>query len=404
MISQIILTSLLISGIAASDSTQLVEPTSKDNAPGCECFLVSGPDPGYFQYHRFWDFRNISSQAVGSNFNPPALIIASENQGGQDTTSAYFNTSEFLADWSIQNTVLSPTAAVPSVNSAQNVYIAKDIDGGNSTYLAIRASRLDSFASSTEVDSNQKNVLHSSMRARMRVIPNFYNTTSPFVDNGIKIASIPGLNNSHPVAPGAVLGLFTFESDTQESDIEILTYDPLTNIRYSNQPDYDAKTDSTVPGASTDAVMPSGDIWTEWHDHRIDWYGGISRWYVDGQLVLQKTLNVPTKPSGLIFNLWSDGGEWSGNMSVGSQVVAGIEYIEMVFNVSGSNPQKRKEQSSCQIGCNVDSIPDVGFPQVLYNVTSSGAQALHDLAQGQTTWALLVVFWSTLAYCGLRII
>lgn len=309
-------------------------------------------------------------------------------------TSAFFNTTSFNNDWSIQNNPEEPDAVVPSINSAQNVYISKETNenGTQSTYLTLRALRLPDFASIAEIDSNQKNVLHSSIRTRMRVIPAFSNASAPIVNTGL--GPFDGVNTSHPVAPGAVLGFFTYESDKQESDIEILTSDPITNIRYSNQPDFDAKTGNTVPGASTDVVLPDGMVWTDWHDHRIDWYNGVSRWYIDGQLVLEKTINVPTKPSGLVLNLWSDGGEWSGNMSVGAQVVAGFEWIEMVFNISGkvTGPQKRHQQT-CGIGCSVDGVQEIGFPVVSFNVT--GNDGGRNAVVGENMVAL-VTFWCLL--------
>jgi hypothetical protein len=52
----------------------------------------------------------------------------------------------------------------------------------------------------------------------------------------------------------------------------------------------------------------------------------ISRWYVDDfdSPVLNKSVNVPTEPSWLMMNLLSNGGEWSGDMSVGVTVMVVI--------------------------------------------------------------------------------
>lgn len=387
---------IVLAALTAADNS-LVESTSKDNSAECDCYTVSGPDPGYFQYYRFWDFRNVTTNAAGDDFRgPPPLITASQNQGGENTTSSYFNTTNFQADWSIQNGVARPNSPVPAVNSAQNIFISSGLDDTDSTYLALRASRLDQFASTSELDSNQANVLYGSFRTRMRVVPNFANLSAPFVNDGVSVASVPGINGSHPVAPGAVMGFFTYRSDTQESDIEILTLDPTTNIRYSNQPDYDAKTGNTVPGASTDAVLPDDIVWTDWHDHRLDWYDGMSRWYVDDMLVLEKTLNVPTQPSGLVLNLWSDGGEWSGNMSVGSQVIAGFEWIEMTFNISGKNPGQRSGSKSCKVGCSIDSVTTVGYPQIAFNATSNAAGRF--VVSDSLALQFILMFWSIFAF------
>lgn len=364
-------TSLLGVSIShASSGNQPPKKTSRDNSQTCDCYLVSGDDSGYFQYYRFSDFRSIANDGSDDYTSAPPVVTMSENSGGQDVTSAFFNSTQFSNDWSIQNMIepAQPGAAVPYINSAQNVFISQDPEM-QSTYLTLRAFRLPDFTSAAEIDSNQKNVRHGSFRARMRVVPYFSNDSVPFVDTGVPTDVIDGLSESHPVAPGAVVGFFTYRSDSQESDLEILTYDPITTIRYSNQPDYDAKTGDTVPGASTDAVLPDNKVWTEWHNHRIDWFDGMCRWYIDGELVLEKTKNVPTKPSAVVLNLWSDGGEWSGNMTAGAQVVAGFQWIEMAFNVSGKNPSKRHAKKSCNLGCDVGDVQGIGHPPVAFNDT-----------------------------------
>ncbi|KAJ9652808.1 hypothetical protein H2198_007938 [Neophaeococcomyces mojaviensis] len=397
-------TLLLLAGavIAGSDPT-LTEPLSRDNSDECDCYLVSGPDPGYFQYYRFWDFRNIFSEGDEDFNNPPPLVTSSQNSGGQDVTAAFFDTNEWNDDWSILNDLEEPNATVPSINSAQNVFISTENgeDGNDFTYLTFRASRpSESFVSTAEIDSSQDNVLHSSIRTRARIIPLYLDGSAANV-----VAPIEGVNASHPVAPGACFGFFTYRSDTQESDIEILTYDPVTDVRYSNQPDFNARTDEPVPGASTQSTMPDGKVWTDWHDHRIDWYNGISRWYVDGDLVLEKSLDAPTEPSALLINLWSDGGFWTGNMSVGSQVTAGLQWIEMAFNVSGvtKGPQhklgKRKRQKRCSIGCNIDGVQDIGTPIVAFNVTGIKGDASD--ANGKVSIAsqlvqVVLAFWAVL--------
>ena len=71
------------------------------------------------------------------------------------------------------------------------------------TYLALRTVRLEDFQSSAEVENEQKNLMHASLRVKARVV-------------GDK---------------GAVAGFFTFYNDNNESDIEILTDDPVDMIR-----------------------------------------------------------------------------------------------------------------------------------------------------------------------------
>ncbi|CAF9921768.1 MAG: hypothetical protein GOMPHAMPRED_002392 [Gomphillus americanus] len=362
-------------------------PAARNNGPDCNCFLVSGTDPGYFQNHRFIDFRNISP-ATGEDFTkPPALLDGSNTQGNESATSSYFNSDTWNKDWFLTTGETNHAGPVTSIDSAQNVFIFKDEDLG-ATYLALRALRLDSFVSNCEVDTNITDIFYSSIRTRTRLIPAITNSTAPQPYLDMNVTSIDGLNASHPVAPGTVLGFFTYQSDTSESDIEILTADPISDIRYSNQPDYNATTDQTVPGASTDITLQNNIDWTDWHDHRIDWYQGVSRWYVDDQLMLEKTINVPTTPALLILNLWSDGGTWSNNMAVGAQVVAGFQWIEMVYNISGGNGGS----SQCATSCTVDNVKTQGTPEkAMNNAANNAASRSHIM--GFLQIALLLSAW-----------
>jgi hypothetical protein len=373
---------------------ELVDPISKDNSPNCDCFLVSGPDLSYFQYHRFWDFRNIADDTNGDDYTvAPPLVTAEEDAKLKPVTSSFLNTTKWGLDWQIQTWRSNATTDSPvtSVNSAQNIFISRNTSSPDkSTYLTLRASRLPDFMSISEFDSLQTNILHSSIRARMRVIPNALSTKAAPSASNVDIGTDAGSTSDHPVDFGAVAGFFTFYSGTQESDIEILTRDPIDRIRYSNQPDYNFHTGNTVPGASTDLAMPNTFDWTNWLEHRIDWHPGLSRWYINDQLLLKKAKNVPSHPSGLIVNLWGDGGEWSGNMTVGGQVQFAIEWIEMVFNVSGplyANHEAKRDVKSlfertpelCHVGCTVDGVAQVGFPEQVFNSTSSsGANSIRN--------------------------
>ena len=111
----------------------------------------------------------------------------------------------------------------------------------------------------------------------------------------------------------------------------------------------------------------------------------------------QNTYSVPRKPSGLVLNMWSDGGEWSGNMSVGDKAEFQIGWVELVFNTSGriegpgggnkkrgvkvaaetvekDSLVKRKKKEGCEVVCKVDGVEQVGTPEVAsvnYSVAAS---------------------------------
>jgi beta-glucanase (GH16 family) len=252
------------------------------------------------------------------------------------------------------------------------------------TYLTLRTTRLPTFQSTAEIENEQKNLLYASLRFRARIVG----------------------------APGAVAGLFTYFDDTNESDVEILTSDPPTKYRFTNQPA--TRKGDDVPGAS---IAPSNlPSWNDWRTHRIDWLPGMSRWYVDGQFIAQNNYSVPRKPSGLVLNMWSDGGVWSGNMSVGASAELQVQWVQVVFNTSGKRegPGKsrgghkgkrsfadlggegfdgdekgfeKRGEKGCKTVCKVDGVEKDGFPQVAY--VSTGATAM--VFGAWDVWATIVV-------------
>jgi beta-glucanase (GH16 family) len=188
-------------------------------------------------------------------------------------------------------------------------------------------------------------------------------------------------------AEGAVAGYFTFFDDSNESDIEILTQDPKDKIRYTNQPAVD-RAGNEIAAASLDpSNLPR---WDDWHTHRIDWLPKQSYWFLNGDQVAQNTYSVPRKPSYLVLNMWSDGGEWSGNMSVGDSAEFHLQWIEMAFNTSGpyegeqqpSNKMVRREDKGCKTVCRIDGVKELGHPEVAYVGAAVGTSVSWSLVVG----------------------
>jgi hypothetical protein len=111
----------------------------KDNAPDCSCFRTTDPSsaasaPTYFQYHRFWDFRNISRSLV----SVPTLLTTANASSAAPVASSYFSSSQWKNDWMIQNWNNSGALAdnaggnsstgptILMVQSPNNVYIGMD--------------------------------------------------------------------------------------------------------------------------------------------------------------------------------------------------------------------------------------------------------------------------------------
>lgn len=173
----------------------------------------------------------------------------------------------------------------------------------------MRTVRLADFSSASEMQNNQQNMMHASVRMRARVVG----------------------------ASGAVAGFFTYYDDDNEADIEILTQYPSNQYEYTNQPSV-SKDGNEITAATVNVTMPSSDAaddWTQWHDHRIDWLPHRCNWYLDDRLVASNSYSVPRKPSGLVLNMWSNGGSWSGNMTEGDAAEFHVQWVQMVFNTSG---------------------------------------------------------------------
>lgn len=96
--------------------------------------------------------------------------------------------------------------------------------------------------------------------------------------------------------------MFTYLNDSTESDIEILTRDPINHIRCTNQPST-GPDGYTIKRASTDVTLPRHAVWTDWNTYRIDWLPDLSWWYVNKDPVLNKAYGVPKLPSYLDINV-----------------------------------------------------------------------------------------------------
>lgn len=197
-----------------------------------------------------------------------------------------------------------------------------------STYLVLSTTRLASFQGAGEMVYDPSSIQYASIRL---------------------LARIRG-------KPGAVAGIFTYYNETSESDIEILTRDPTTSVEYSNQPTVNAEGD-VFPGSNFNTSMAAGGSrqWTDWNVYRLDWLPGKSAWYLNGEMAASTRVNVPGDASRLIMNMWSDGGFWSGNMSVGDKAGLQVQWIEMVFNTPDTKSGRGKG-----VVCSVDEV--VGTP------------------------------------------
>lgn len=391
--------------------------------PNCECYIVSGPDPGYFQNYRFWDFRYVPPEpelAKDYQFSPLGNNATTTHDDDEPllTRPVLLKDTRFADEWIIQSWGRqgSKLFPIPIVNSVKNVFITNDPWHKDATHLVLRTTRLDDYSSTAEIETRLRNILHCSVRVRLRLFSGGGILQPPIWEESVSnkspdVSVTPDVSVRPP--SGACAGIFTYYSTSSESDIEILTSDPPYRVHYANQPDYDPVTDDMIPGASTIADLPIH--WTSWATHRLDWFSYASRWWVDGIVQERKSYSVPYNPSMLVINLWSDGGNWTGNMSVGDSVYMGIESIEIAYNTTSDGAdisdelpdhrhpnrvvhtasmadaflrENKSEEASnnhveldkseskstihggCRVACRIDDVHEDGFPEVVWDYST----------------------------------
>ncbi|KAL4882511.1 concanavalin A-like lectin/glucanase domain-containing protein [Aspergillus karnatakaensis] len=274
-------------------------------AQGSGPYYTNGETGATYNYRMYHEFRGLDS--TGNLYNSePANITNDVESESATVQEGYLTSDSFAGDWNIMTwgSPASEEAPIRKQYSNQNVYVSRDEDG--ETHLTLRAYRNADFISSGEFDSEITNIFHASVNVRARVRGD----------------------------PGTCAGIFTYANGENESDIEILTRDPETQIRYTNQPTVDDD-GNEIPGASTIVDIPNGGVWSDWHDHRLDWTPELSAWYLDAELVHTKTYGIPQEPSQIIFNMWGDGGKWwTADMEIGAAAYLEIQYIEIFYNLA----------------------------------------------------------------------
>ncbi|OTB20275.1 glycoside hydrolase family 16 protein, partial [Daldinia sp. EC12] len=313
----------------------------------CNCFLTNGSRADFFTTHKFFDYREKTEYA-----SVPSLIDDPDDSSDAGPTSDYFSSDEWTDNWTIQNwnneASLSgdvSDATILMVNSPNNVYIEKNNDenADSSTFLTMRTARLDDFQTAAEFESAVRDYHFLSVRMYARTIG----------------------------APGAITAIFTYRdianntdlTKVQESDLEIRTIDPPDHVQYTNQPSY-TSLGLDVQEATRNVTIPQKRDWTNWAVYRMDWSPGTTTWYINGDEVASISFQAPRDPSLLILNSWSDGGSWSGNMSVGEEAYLQIQWIDIIYNSTGAPPSKRDEQSCVRI-CSIDETEQIGTPVLL---------------------------------------
>lgn len=337
----------------------------------CDCYLINGSVTAYYAKRMFYDFRSLSHYAgipdVRTNSSTAHLAPYSSN---------YFSHDNWTNVWDIQTwdnsygpgEGLSNNAYVLMVNSRSNVFIEEngDDDAASDTYMTLRTKRIPGFQTVSEFQSVKNNYRFVSMRMLARTVG----------------------------SAGAVTGMYTYRDesgelvDIQESDVEILTRGPRNKVQYTNQPSY-TDDGGEIPRATRNATTPD---WSDWVVHRLDWTPEVVKWYVNGDEVASIEFQTPKDATDLHFSAWSDGGTWSGNMSMNQEASQQIQWIEVLYNTTTENLveenfwETKRDEDTCNAVCSIDETTNAGEAAVLWD--NAGVRMSDGRVGGWVTWII----------------
>lgn len=328
----------------ATEPTRQPWPVEEDD---CGCYVTNGTDPTYYSKRIFFDFRDLGKYADQQD----DVETDADKARGASPSSKYFKESDWKKTWKLSdwtkgidddNNPLTYGEHVARVYSPGNVYVESDDDSSERTYVSVRSKRVPDFQSCGEFSSADE-YQYLSLRVLARTVGD----------------------------PGGVTSIFTYReakelADVQEADIEFLTQGADDRVQYVNNPAYTLE-GQNFPEATRDVEIPHGRPFSDWLVHRLDWTPRRSTWYVDGNQTAAIAFQVPRDPSHVVFNVWSDGGYWSGNMSMGGQVALQIQWIEMVYNTT------KEDEGGCGAVCSIDEDETPGSILMLWDNGESGS-------------------------------
>lgn len=165
--------------------------------------------------------------------------------------------------------------------------------------------------------------------------------------NDIKYGSFRATYTVLSRSPGSVAGFFFYANDTQEIDVEIQSKMGNQTIHLGNQ-----------PTQSTNVYLPNNGVVTDEHDYRFDWLKNETRFYLDSVPAGGFTKDVPLVNGSISFNMWGNGGSFSGPQLPATDNVMSIATISLYFNTSSSSSNAKWTKACKKAGkkavCTVD--------------------------------------------------
>ncbi|KAI5271496.1 concanavalin A-like lectin/glucanase [Aureobasidium subglaciale] len=139
--------------------------------------------------------------------------------------------------------------------------------------------------------------------------------------------------------PGTTHGFIFYANDTQEVDFAWLTSDVSKAWLTNEQVSYGSPYSTYSVGAPADAS-------SAYHEYRLDWLPGVSKFYIDGALVQTITDNSPSTPGAAIWNNWSNGNAWAQGPPLADSILR-IRSIDAYFNRTSVADNISANPSSC---------------------------------------------------------
>ncbi|RPD62413.1 concanavalin A-like lectin/glucanase [Lentinus tigrinus ALCF2SS1-7] len=194
--------------------------------------------------------------------------------------SSNMTVSEFLASKGLMiNTYDVDTGGDPYTHTYEEANVG--ISGGYLTLKVTGGTKSGSTVPSACIQTNDSNILHGTFK-----------TTAIASD-----------------VAGVCHGFYTYESDSQESDIEILTSHLYSGndavnpgLQLTNQAINGNSSDNTRKAIAYPSDPTSGE-----HEYKLQWSSGLTEFFFDGSMVASIDTNVPTAPSAFLWNSWSGG-------------------------------------------------------------------------------------------------
>lgn len=231
-----------------------------------------------------------------------------------ETDFSQLNTSQWQSDWESSDIVREAT--VDLNYTSENVVVA---DGKlQLTCSAYNASAGEGIRSG-QIRTTRRDILLGSFRASYSVLSR---------------------------SPGSVAGFFFYANDTQEIDIEIQSKMTNQTIHTGNQ-----------PTQSADVFLPNQGVVTDIHNYRFDWLEKETRFYLDSVPAGGFTIDTPVTNGTISFNMWGNGGTFSGPATPTTDNIMSISNITIYFNTSSSTDSAKWKKACKKNGpvCVVDT-------------------------------------------------